>query len=316
MFLQSSYTTEYLSETNLIITQEDFGNQLTDVLQPIKLYLQDDQDLLAFSLTRYCGGDTRLAFFAQWLLMTSLLAFDSEDLRIKTREYLLKKNANNLKSLEEYGARINKISDELFLPMQINIMQSKVSSLANDIIVRNPYLNKYLSRNFYGRVLAHELRSRSFWLHDEMTLTEYLSMQSKRESYLYIAYPALIGLSYSFHQSESLVNPKAIKWVLLEEVLEIISALHQTASGFELERMMYYDSLDSNDKHLWITLSLKEQKKILLHNSEIQQQGKDYRLQQHRKGTNILESLVLPDKYMNMLKDLLDWALSSSFVGE
>jgi hypothetical protein len=316
MFLQSSYTTEYLSETNLVLTQEDFGNKMTDLLMPIKSYLQDDQDLLAFSLARYCGGDTRIAFYAQWYLITTLLTLDSSDLKLKTREYLLKKNANSLQSLEEFGDKINYLADTLFVPMQLRVLESKSFSLAQDIMQKYPFMQKYLSSSFTGKILAHELRSRTFWLNQEMTLAEYQAMQSTRESYLYVAYPALISFLYSFNSPESVVNAKNIKWVLLEEILEIISGLHQTGRGFELERMMYYDTLSKSDRIMWLSLPIKEQRKLLMVNEAIQAQGKEYRRDLHRKGTNILDSLVLPDKYMNMLKDLLDWALSSNFVQE
>jgi hypothetical protein len=316
MFLQSSYTTEYLSETNLIITQEDFDNKLTDLLQPIKSYLHSDQDLLTFSISRYCGGDTRLAFFAQWLMLTSVLTFDSSELRSITRDHLIKKTERDFHKLENYSSHIDSIVDTVYVPMQIKIMQSKAISLADDIIRNNPYLHKYLTHDYHGRVTAHEMRCRSFWLYDDLSLVEFKAMQGVRESFLYIGYPVLISLLYNFNQPESVVNSKVIKWVLVEDILKIISSLHQTGRGFELERMMYYDSLTEIDKLRWLSLSLKDQKKILLMNEEIQKQGRDYRLELHRKGTSILESIVLPDTYMFMLKDLLDWALSSNFVEE
>lgn len=316
MFLQSSYTTEYLSETNLVLTQEDYGNKLTDFLQPIKHYLTDDQDLLAFSLARYCGANTHLAFYLQWLLMTTLLTVDTTELQIKTREYLLKKRAASLTDLENVGTMVNKMADTVYLPFQMNLIQSKSYSMVADLIHKHTYLHKYLSRTFYGKILANEMRCRSFWLQENLTVQEYVGMQGLRESYMYVGYPILVSLAYNFNQTESVVNPSAIKWVFLEEVLEIISSLHQTGRGFELERMYYYETLDASGKVEWLSLSLTEQKKVLLHNDQIQQKGKEFRLSQHRKGLNTLENLRLPDQYKEMLVDLLEWAFASNFVEE
>ena len=52
MFLQNSVLTEFLSEANLVLAQENFGNQLEDLLVPIKNFLQKEKQLLSFSLAK------------------------------------------------------------------------------------------------------------------------------------------------------------------------------------------------------------------------------------------------------------------------
>lgn len=313
MFLESSYTKEYLSEVNLMLTQEDYGNKLSDLIHPLKNHLQEDPDLLPYSLARYSGGDGRIAFFVQLLMLYTSLSFDTSALKIKTREYFLHKNQQNISLTSEFANEVNRVVDTVYLPVQLSLLQSKVESLSFDIMAKYPYIQKYFSRTFYMRAIINEVSAKGVIFKNEATAVEYLSYQGLRESYLSIGYPVLAGMVFDFYNPDSVINPKAIKWVIIEDILEIISALHQTAKNIELESHLYYFELNQQSRIEWVLKSHKERKHLLLDKTDIQSKGREYRLNLHRKATSLLQTIVLPDKNMTMLKDLLDWALSSNF---
>lgn len=314
MFLQTSFTTEYLSETNLVLTQEDFGAKLTDIIEPIRSFIQKDQDLLTFSLARYTGADTRISFFCQWLVFLNYIKINNFKLTSETEEYLRNKTPSYLKGLPKLNDSIFDLAKNVYFPVQIELFESKLYSMAGDIIAKNPYLQKYLSRSYLSKFSASEVSSKTYWLQDSFNFKTFMKNQAHRISFLEVCFPVLCGLQYSYNQEFNPINAQAIKWSEVVELLEVIASLHQTGASVELESMLYYSDLDETSKFEWLQKNKLEVREILLSKTKIVEESRKIRLEIHQKGTMILESVRLPEKDATMLKELLDWAISINFV--
>jgi hypothetical protein len=315
MFLQTSFTTEYLSETNLVLTQEDFGGKLSSIIEPIKNYIQKDQDLLTFSLSRYSGGDTRISFFCQWLVFTNYIKNNSSRLTSETETFLRNKTPEYLKGLPNINDKIYDLAKNVYLPVQLELFESKLYSMAGDIITKYPNLQKYLNRGYLSKFSANEVNIKSYFFENNFNFNDFIKLEGSRISFLEVGFPVLTGLMFAYNQENNPINPQAIKWNDIETILEIISTLHQTGNSIELELMMYYSTLNQLQKFEWLQKNKLEIREILLKDQKLIDESKKVRINLHQKGTVILDELRLPEKDVTMLKELLDWAISINFVG-
>jgi hypothetical protein len=314
--LKTAFLTEFLSETNLILTQEDYGNKLYDLLSPIRNLMQEEKDVLTFSISRYCGADTRLAFFAEWHYQTIKLTLDSSKLLEENRKYFKKRVPLRLKGVPNLYDLIDHDIKSLFLPQQITFLHTKSLNMMRDILFKNEHLSKYLSNNYLNRVVSGEITSKKYLYTEDFSLFQFNEAQSHRVSYALIAYPALLGLTYNFNQSGSEINPKGVKWVLIEEILESIANLHETGESKELDLFIYRSRLTEKDEFEWLQKSYQDKLRIIAQTPEVKEIVNNTRKRVYDKAKNDLENLIFPEKYKDMFNDLLDWAYELRSAGK
>ncbi len=308
MFLQSTFITEFLAQTNLTLTQEDFGSKLGDLLLPIKNYLQKEKNILSFSLARYCGGTQNLAFFCEWYYQSNKLTRNSHPLFVENHEYLVHKIPERLSGINNIEAMVDQQIINCYLPAQMSIFQFKSRELMTDLITKDGYLNRYLNNNFLGKVAAAELETAKGLLLERTPVSQFAETQGYRLSFVQIAVPCLLGFLYNFNQKDSPINVQGVKWFMVEEILYRIAFLHQTASTTDLTLFLYRLELTESQEFNWLS-----QPRAL----QIEQAGLD-------EGTRVqirsvrdkalmeagekLDKLIFPEKYKEMLRDLLDWS--------
>lgn len=311
MFLKNSFLTEFLSETNLILTQVDRGNKLNDIVSPIKNYFQKEKDVLTFSLARYAGGNTHLAFFSEWYYQTVKLTLNRDLLTQENKEYLKKKIAIHLRGVPNIFSLVDNHIEEVYIPWQISFMQLKSNEVMTDIVKSNPFLSKYLNEDYLNQVIASELTSIKPIYTEKMNLSEFLEAQSSRTSFLQISFPCLVGFCYNFNQKDSLITPKGVKWVMLEELLKNIAALHQTSQDQDLSLFLYQQNMDEKEQFGWYQFDRTKQIHIVMQTPEIKAKVKEVREKLYKRSLSQLESLVFPEKYREMLRDLIDWSYAA-----
>ncbi len=309
MFSKSNFYVEFLSESNLILTQDDYGNGLNNILTPIRNYLQNkDQEVLSFALSRYSGANARLAFYSEWFFQTTRLTFDTQPLIEESKDFLLKKVPLSLKGVPNLYKIVEHDVFEFYLPRQLSFMQAKQRETEYDLVRKNPFLSKYLNSRFLSKVTASDVLSRQNVYSSKVSLGQFIEAQGTRSSFVQIGLPCLLGFLYNFNQSESPINPKGVKWVMIESLLKDISMLHQTGSSQDLSLFIHQDALDDKGRFKWFQLSRQDKVRAVSTNQSIREKYNEIREKVYRRAKNDLEHLVFPEKYRTMFKDLIDWA--------
>jgi len=310
MEMKSSFLAEFLAESNLILTQDDVGNKLYNVLSPIRNFLHKEKDILSFSICRYCEGGARLAFFCEWYYQTLKLTVDGSPLLEEDREYFKKKVPLKLKGLSNLKEMIDYDIKSLFLPHQISLMHTKALNMTRDLGQKHPYLAKYLSPNFINQIMAGEIASKNFLYQERWTVSDFLDSASIRLSFAYISLPVLLGLLYNFNQEDSSINASGVKWTTLESVLKNIAALHQTGTSREFMFFVHQCSLSENEQFHWIQKSNASKIKDVLNSQETKNAVKTQREKLFKDVKKTLDMLVFPEKFKDMLIDLAGWSYS------
>jgi len=312
MFSSKSAVTEFLAECNLALAQGDSGLGFEDVLVPIRNLLNREQDLISFSLARYSGANSQLSFFAEWFYQLYKLSLDSRSLLEENQLYFRKIVPLKIKGVPNLYDMVDKDIIEKFLSRQITFMQSKMYELTWDYVRKYPYLSKYLSPSHLNKLTSGDVTTHKYLYRESVPLSEYIKHQSYRSSAVLITFPCMLGFAFSFNQEGSFINSKGIKWILLEEILDTVAMLHQTAGTHDLRLFLYYSAL--SDKEQFNYLQLSDDKKILLalSSQEAKDSYKDIRNRAWEQAKQSLQNLTFPDKYKQMLADLLTWAYSYS----
>jgi len=310
MFSQQSAITEFLAECNLALTQGDSGLGFEDVLVPIRNLLSAEQDLISYSLCRYAGANSQLAFFAEWFYQVYKLGLDSRPLLEENRTYFRKIVPLKLKGVPNLYELIDQDIVERFLSRQISFMQNKLYEFTWDYVRKYPYLSKYLNPSYLNKLTAGDVSTHKYLYRESMHTSEYVKSQSYRSSAVMITFPCLLGFTFNFNQEGSYINAKGIKWVVLEEILDAVAMLHQTAATPDLRVFLYYSSLDDKEQFNWLQLSDEKKLVLTLSSQENKQTHKELRNRVWEQAKHSLETLYFPDKYKSMLQDLLTWAYS------
>ncbi len=310
MKFTNSYITEFLSELNLVLTQEDYGNKLYDLITPVKSLLQKEDEILSFSLAKYSGANARLAFFCEWYYFTFKLTTNTEILSRETYSHLAKKLKDKWKNNSDFTNILYKNSQEVFLPMQIAFLHSKSQEFIDELILKHTFLKKYLNGSFLSQFTSGELQMYKRFISDELNLNQYIDLQAYRSSFLAICLPCLLGFVYNFNQQESVINPKGIKWNLVEDIFKQIAALHQTAQDKEFYRVVYEISLSEGEEKDWFEYDKQKQYQISSTNAATIDVVQMVREKIYQKLKNDLDYLVFPDKYKLMMQDLADWSFN------
>jgi len=194
MFSKSNFYVEFLSESNLILTQDDYGNGLNNILTPIRNYLQNkDQEVLSFALSRYSGANARLAFYSEWFFQTTRLTFDTQPLIEESKDFLLKKVPLSLKGVPNLYKIVEHDVFEFYLPRQLSFMQAKQRETEYDLVRKNPFLSKYLNSRFLSKVTASDVLSRQNVYSSKVNLGQFIEAQGTRSSFVQIGLPCLLG---------------------------------------------------------------------------------------------------------------------------
>ena len=308
MVPQSSYITEFLAETNLVLSQEDYGNHFYDLLSPLRSFLHADEELLSFSLARYCGATSHVAFFCEWYVQYQQLLRDIGPLFDKNKEYLEKKVPLKLKGVPNLKNIISRDINQVFIPHQMAILNTKTNELRSDITKTNPFLSKYVSVQYLSKFITSDLVSIKQIYSVQFALKSYIDAQMYRTSFIMIGLPCLLGFLYNFNQPDSPINPEGVRWVVLEELMCQIALLHQTNQQGDLQRMVYSSRLSDKEEFNWFQLSPEKQLQQAIASTEAREMTQEIRAKVYKRGGDLLESMVFPDRYKQMLRELLSWA--------
>ena len=313
MFLQNSVLTEFLSEANLVLAQENFGNQLEDLLVPIKNFLQKEKHLLSFSLARYCGGNSQLAFFCEWLYQQHRLTRNNYPLFLENKEYLKHKLTLQIAALPNLESLLDQQVTNWYLPYQLVLMHNISKEQMLDLVTKYGYLNRYLNNKFLSKIISSDLQSQQAIISGQATVSQFLEWQGYSLSSLLLSLPCLVGFVYNFHQSDSPINPAGVKWFLVEEILTRIASLHQIATTKNLVMFLYRQTLSNSDSNRWLQLPKTEQITAAELDESTTKQKQSIVQKLSEEVRDRIEKLIFPEKYKTMFQDLLDWVLDLGF---
>jgi hypothetical protein len=304
---ESAFLTEFLAETNLMLAQIDFNNKLYDLIFPIKSHFLKQKELLSFSMARYCGANAPVAFLCEWYYQTLLLTSNPLPLIEENRNYFTKKVPIKFRGIIGMPAMIEADID-IFVPQQLALLQNKSKTIIDSLVIKFPYLSKYLSDQFLNQVLAsiYSVNKRKYV--ENLSLSEYLDSQSSSTSFVQIALPCLLGFCFNFNQEGNPINANNIKWVFLEEVLKNISLLHQLNKSRKFEEFLYASMLDEKGEFEWLQMDEKKRLQKILASNDVKELARSHKNKIYSSALQSLQSLSLPDNNSQMLRELLDWA--------
>jgi hypothetical protein len=299
---------EFLSEANQLITQDDYGKGLYDLLTPIRNLLLNRKDLLTFSIAKYAGADNRLAFFCEWFYLTHKLTVETNLLKTENVEYLRKKIPLRLRGVKNLDHNIERDATQVFLPRQVAVLHLKTQEYIQGLINRDSVLDKYLNKGYLNSFVSSEITSIKRIYQESQTVNDYLSVQGERSSFVMLGLPCLLGLTYHLNQPATKAIGKSVKWVLLEEVLKDIARLHQTASNKEFQKFVYASKLSEKDEYHYLSLSEHDRARQSEGSEDAKEIVKSMREKIYQKASHGLKQTNLPDKFGSMIGDLLEWS--------
>ncbi|MEM1312501.1 MAG: hypothetical protein AAGF07_03490 [Patescibacteria group bacterium] len=302
------YTSEFLSELNLVLTQENFSGRMQDVLEPIQNLLQKDNDLLTYSLAKYCGASSRLAFACEWYLLASTITLDPSPLVEQNKEHFLKRVDGQFSSLNSLQEIVDRDINDSFLPLQLGFLNFKAKEFIDEQLVKHPAVIKYFNSSFLSQFAMSELVMNKSLYSDRATLNQYIEIQGQRSSFIYVCLPCLIGFTYSFNKQDHFVNPKGIKWGQLEEIFRQIATLHQMKDDPSFVRVVYEASLSKEEEVGWMSKDKQLQYSISSQSEAANEVVQMLREKTFEKLNQDIQSIVFPEKYKDLIKDLAHWA--------
>jgi hypothetical protein len=308
MKTSNAFLTEFLTQVNFVLTKEGYAGQLENLLTPVKNLLVQENELLSFSLARYCGANTEIAFFCQWYYQTLKITRDSHILLEENQKFLRQKVPLKFRGVPNLYEIIDQHIFGIFQPYQITLIQRKNQEFIEDLHKKYSYLDKYLSKNYLSKFIHSELLSVQKLYENDLPLSKFVEAQAFRTSFIQIGWPCLLSLAYYFNQEDNPINPAGIKWILVEEVLKAISALHQSSQNKDLQMFIYRQELDETQEFKWLGKTPSNQLKEALGSPTARVKNKEICEKIYQNGKNNLESLIFPDKHKEMLQDLLDWS--------
>jgi hypothetical protein len=307
MLDESSFLVEYLGETNKILAQIDYSHKLQDLVNPIRNFLLKQKELLSYSMARYCGSNTQLAFFCEWYFQILKLTSDTTALTEENRQYFSKKipikfrGVPNIYNLVEQDILV-------FVPQQLSLLQSKSKTILDQLAVQYPYLGKYLNEEFLSQIISSVYTSNKRKYAESLSLSEYLESQSTSVSFCQIGFPCLIGLCFYYNQENSPTDPATIKWVIIEEILKNISLLHQINQTRKFDEFVFASTLSEREEFEWMQLDSPNRTQRILGNTEIREQIKSHKNRIYSSALQQIDRLELQQTQVDLLRELLEWA--------
>jgi len=193
---------------------------------------------------------------------------------------------------------------------ELAIIQAKQKQLLVDILMASPELQKYLQPNVWNQIQAAIHNSKKFLYEEDKTTSAYIESLGWRESFVLIGLPCLLGFVYSFSKEENPINPKGVKWTLLEDIMHGISILHQSAIDLDFRTFIYLSRLSDKEEFEWWQIGKEQQIKIVQNSVASAEIVQGIREKIKNKVLQDLESLIFPEKQKEMIADLIDWAFS------
>ncbi len=306
----SNFLTEFLTETNLLLAQIDYGNKLHDIISPIKNLLLKEKELLAFSMARYCGANTKIAFFCEWHYQVVNLTSNLVPLINENKEYFYKKVPIRLRGVPNIYELVD-IDIQFFVPQQLALMQTKSKTILDNLVLSYPYLSKYLSDTFLGQITASQYSSRKNKYVERMTISEYLESQMTSDSFVKIALPCLLGFYYSLSQPSSIIKPDGIKWTMIEEALKNISLLNQVNQNKDFEEFIHWSTLSEKEEFEWLQMDQKNRFQKMQSAPATKELAKTHKEKIYKSTINSINAMSFLDQHKKMLLELLDWSYAT-----
>lgn len=303
----NSFVSEFQAESGLLLAQGDTGNKLEDILIPISNILKKEQELLSFSLARYCGANSRVAFFCEWYFQVTRITHDITLLHQENYAYLASKASNSIRSSQLFKELIEFEISNHFIPHQLAFIHQKSQELVDDLLFKFTFLHKYLNSSYLNQFVVNELSNYRFLQSDMINIDTIISIQTMRSSFVQICLPCLVGFVYDFNTEDSVINPKGVKWDALEDIFKSIASLHQTATDVDFRKLIFESKLNSINRIEWLDLSETEKAEKSLHSIDNMSDIKSIRDKIYQNTLPKLEQFIFPEKYKNMIRDLIDW---------
>ncbi len=322
---EKSILTEFLAESNKLLNQVDQG-QLYDLLSPIKNYLQKQEDLLSFSLTRLFGGSKELAFVMEWQTQTSFLMHNSTDLFEENQIFWRKKIPVKLRGIPDLFERIDSDISKVFLPKQLIFFEEQNLKLKKEILINSPNLQNYL-QGFLTKIIIAQFGKSQLLYQENINLSQFLEYLSLGSSFLKIGLPILTAICFANSQVISNIIPnssqnsnenlaknwqnvenKDINWVFLEEIVKDISCLYQISNSLDLAKFLYLQNLSEVQVFDWWQKSEAGCLQILIGQKQIQQEVSNYQQKILTKIQSDIDRTGLDLKTQNLLKKVANWS--------
>ena len=335
---EKSILTEFLAESNKMLNQVDQG-QLYDLFSPIKSYLQKQENLLSFSLTRLFGGSRELAFAMEWQTQTSFLIHNSSDLFEENQIFWRKKIPVKLRGIPDLFDRIDTDISKVFLPKQLSFFENQNTKLKIDILVNYPNLQVYL-QEFLTKVVTAQFGKSQLLYQENINLSQFLEYLSLGSSFLKIGLPILTAIRFASFQEISNTMPnknsqrlnekikadydsqnqniqtqnwenaqnEEINWVFLEEIIKDISCLYQISNSLDLAKFLYLQNLSEVQAFDWWQKSENNCLQILIGQKQIQQEVANHQQKILTKIQIDIASTGLDLKTQHLLKSVANWA--------
>lgn len=309
MFQEQKIITEYLSELNTFLSQMDPDGNLKELLVPVRNYMQAQKDLISFSLCRYCGANAQISFFCEWFAQVWFLSKNQQYLFKYNQEYWRNKVPTTLRGLPNLYNLVDTHIYEHFLPFQLLILHTETQRQMQRLYESYRFLQRYLRSSLFKDLIASQVFViGGLYTHEEIATSKYLKNINYQISYIQIAIPCLLGLRFHFYESRLATSPDNIQWLILEEVLENISALHYTRNSNRIAEFLYQNSISDQQKFRWWQLTDSEKRKILEDDADLKHNTLDIRNKIFQKTKTLIPSTELPVKNQQLLLSLLHWS--------
>lgn len=337
---EKSILTEFLVESNKLLNQVDQG-QLYDLLSPVKNYLQKQEDLLSFSLTRLFGGSKELAFAMEWQTQTSFLIHNSVELFEENQIFWRKKIPVKLRGIPDLFKRIDSDIYKIFLPKQLIFFQDQNLKLKKEILTHFPNLQNYL-QDFLTKIMIAQFGKSQLLYQENINLSQFLEYLSLGSSFLKIGLPVLTAIYSSNSQIISNIIPNTlqksnenrekfdksnysnlsqniqvqnwqntqndnINWVFLEEIVKDISCLYQISNSLDLAKFLYLQNLSEVQVFDWWQKSETNCLQILIGQKQIQEEVNNHQQKLLTKIQTDINRTGLDSKTQKLLKNLANW---------
>lgn len=304
---ESNYYNEYLFEVNNFFTTDSVSQKLYDITTPIRNLFINNKEILSYSFCRHFGGEPKIAFFCEFLAQVNAISSTSDEFLVENQNYFRKKVPVRLRGIPNLYELIDHDISEVFLPIQLKFLTQKLANSVGKIATTYPEIKKYLQPEYLVEFDYSEFISHKKLYQESLNLSQYLDSQDSRQSFAKIGLPILLGLQNYYAQISGLNKP-TISWVLVEELLRLISLIHQLGSSREFALFLYQSKLSEKDEFGWWQLSDREKLKKIENNTEIEHMIQGYKDKYYQTGLLNLENLSLSDKFKPLLMEVLNWA--------
>ena len=299
-----STLTEFLTESNKILSNTDFGGSLYDLLVPIRAYLQSLEDLLSFSFCRLFGGSVELAFAMEWQTQTAFLVHSKEELVEQNQNFWRKKIPVKLRGIPGLFDKIDQDIHKIFLPKQLTFLQEKNDKMNSEISQKYPEIAKYLNKNYLINITIAQFGKSQLLYQPNINLSQFLEYLSFGSSFLKIGFPILVALRSNNTQNSE------VNWLFVEEVTKDLSCLYQISNSLDLAKFLYLQNLSESESFTWWQKNESNAFQILIGQKEIQKEIQNYQEKYQVKLQSDIARSGLDSKDQNLLLSLVNWAKS------